>query len=210
MFACRTKKKQQNTQIKNSTSTNYGATYCFSRPPTRYLYEALPAGRATRLAIGWPGRLLQRTIKEVAGRARARAKIARSVCLCDCVCVRSVQASCGKVIRRMNSMSKISLFRTCERVWSALLRLSSMFAPRTVVLAERPWLGLDIPRRCSQGPVFRSFLAWTVISCLVFVWSYLKKKKKKMPVRLADLRFLHVMYRYSRTEKKNWKKKKSL
>ena len=86
VFVCRTKKKKKN-QIKDSTSTYDGATYCFSRTRTRYLYEALPAGRATRLAIGWPGRLVQRTIKGVARCARAR------VCVCVCVCV---HARCGK------------------------------------------------------------------------------------------------------------------
>ena len=56
------------------------------------------AGRATRLAIGWPGRLVQRTIKEVAGRVcvcmRCVCVHAMCVCVCVCVCVRVRQRMC--------------------------------------------------------------------------------------------------------------------
>ena len=109
MFVCRTKKKTKNNQIKDSTSTYDGATYCFSRTRTRYLYEALPAGRATRLAIGWPGRLVQRTIKGVAGCARARVCVCMCVCVCVCMCVCVCVRACTRTVGRERSefMSKI-------------------------------------------------------------------------------------------------------
>ena len=136
-------KKKKKTQIKNSTSTNYGGTYCFSRPPTRDLYEALPAGRATRLAIGWPGRLVQRTIKEVAGRTRARARVCLCVrlCVCVCVCVRACTRAVGR--ERSEFMSKIHFLY----LWASLIGppASPPISAEDTVLAQRPWIGLDIP-----------------------------------------------------------------
>ena len=55
-----------------------------------------------------------------------------------------------------------------------------------------------------SGTVFRSFLIFTVISCLVFMVLY------QIFVLSAWLTFVFFMFlSVSRTEKKNWKKKKS-
>ena len=126
VFVCRTKKKQKNTQIKNSTSTNYGATYCFSAPPNPLFIWSL-AGWACYAACHWLAGEAGAANYKRGGGARARGCVCVCVCVCVCACVRA-RALWER--RGVNSWVKFT-FCTCERVWSALPPLHQS-APRTL------------------------------------------------------------------------------